>query len=288
MGCAFLALRATNHDNDLGQRASVAERYLPVVPERHDAWTSLDGRTRLYAWSAFDEAARGGYFSSDDRDAVAYHGWLQEEESWPNTATVAKNVRVALKTVGLRRLFDQRCGEYAVVQANADGSLGAATDFLGAQHVYYGERDGVVAISNRAFMVAAALDGSGLPGVDPMRLSWLMDGLRAMFGGETLFGGVRILAGDEFLEVGDRGVRLVARTAEAELPTSADWDTHFDELCQRVAWIKRLPEVRFRQTLTGGKDSRLLLGALVASGAVDQLDDCFVEAEPGHPARLSG
>ena len=83
------------------------------------------------------------------------------------------------------------------------------------------------------------------------------------------------------LDLADRVA--VARGPDAERPTSDDWDVHLGELCQRVATVQRLPGVRFRQTLTGGKDSRLLLGALVASGAVAAVDDCFVEAEPGHP-----
>lgn len=304
MGCAFLALRVAERGpglvdtvdpadrvgrvdgvgpGNLADRARVAARYLPLVPEHHHSWRSADGRTHLEAWSAMDEAARGGYFAQDAGDALAYNGWLQEDEGWPLACSVARNLLSAAARTDLRAALDQRCGEYAVLQACADGSLRAGTDFLGAQHLYYGQRGGLLAISNRAFLVAAALDGGGLPPIEAMHLSWLMSGLRAMFAGETLFADVRILGGGHTLAADDRGLRLTGPTADAELATSADWDVHFAELCERVATIRRLPGLPFRQTLTGGKDSRLLLGALVASGAIEDLQDCFVEAEPGHP-----
>ena len=282
MGCSFLALRHMAGYLDLHERASVAARWLPLVPEQHGHWTAPDGVLRVDAWSVHNEAARGGFFARGRGAALAMTGWIQEEQRWPMTATVAANLLAYCGAQGFGPLLDERCGEYAVLHADEDGQLRAACDPMGGQHLYYGERNGLVAVSNRAFLVAAALDGAGLPQVDPLRLAWLMSGLRAMFAGETLFDGVHILAPGKRLEVDGRGIRVVQAQSKGAA-TSHDWDVHFAELCDRVAQIRRLPDVRFRQTLTGGKDSRLLLGALVASGAIEDLDDCWIEAEPGHP-----
>ena len=283
MGCAFLALRASDDGFDLSALAQVAGRYSPVVAEQHDSWLSGDGRTRLDAWAVHGEAARGAFFAGGADSALAYSGWIQEVESWPLDRSVAANVLQASQSLGFEALFDERCGEYAVLRAGADGDLRGASDFLGGQHLYYGERGGLIAVSNRAFMVAAALDGTRLPAIDPLRLSWLMSGVRAMFGGDTLFKDVRLLSGEELLVVDRGGLRLALRSPERERATATDWDAHFAELGDRMRQIQRLPGVRFRQTLTGGKDSRLLFAALVASGAIEALDDCFIEAEPGHP-----
>lgn len=283
MGCAFLVLTGCGDPGEIARRTGAAAAYLPFVPEAHDVWLSPDEATALNAWSVYREASRGSFYATDRDGALAYNGWMREDDRWPLAESVAGNLLTESRKTGLAALMDERAGEFAVVHVQADGKVVAATDLLGTQHLYYGERNGVLALSNRAFLVAAALDGGRLPTPNLMNLAWLMTGELAMFAGDTMFDDVRLLAGGCSLSA-DRSSLVVTRPPpDDERATSDDWDVHFAELCDRVAQMTRLPDVRFRQTLTGGKDSRLVLGAMLASGAIERLHDCWIEAEPGHP-----
>jgi hypothetical protein len=52
--------------------------------------------------------------------------------------------------------------------------------------------------------------------------------------------------------------------------------------------VRRLPNVPFRFSLTGGRDSRLILAALVAAKCFDKLRGCYLIAAPDHPDVIVG
>lgn len=285
MGACFLATWATAPTDP--QLHDHAARWLPFVPEHAARHQFGDGL--LSVWSVYQEAARGSYVDADDRGALAYHGWWAEPGFAALDRSVAAVLRDHVDLLGFSAALQGLDGDGAMVHFDRQGAFRAGGTLLGASHLYYGTHGQVTAVSNRAFLCAAALNGGTLPGMDHRELAWLLSGPGAPVGSQTLFAGVQLLnpyqtlyrPGAE-LPASQRRLQVLARDRAAADP-SQSWDQLFAEFTQRCAEIARLPGARFALTLTGGKDSRAVLAGLVSGGVLDRVVGNYLESEPAHP-----
>ncbi len=277
-----------------------AARWLPFVPERDRVIERNGGSLAL--WSVYDEAARGSYWhvegdepgpnpDASSGDALAYHGWWVEPAGAGLDRSVAAVLHDEVQRRGLEATLAGLEGDGIVLHYGRDGAFAAGNDLLGTSHLYYGRRGPWTAISNRAMMAAAALHGGTLPAARPEVLAWLASGPRAPIGTKSAFADVELLGPHHTLRRDapttphpEPPLRLLARPEPAPAPGAADdWQVLAEELQRRCRQIARLPDVRFEMTLTGGKDSRLVLAGLVAAGALPSVRGCYFEGVPEHP-----
>jgi hypothetical protein len=284
MSCAFLFVSAPALDaTQLDALARAASRWLPFVPTSHTRHDAPTGGA-LHTWTALPQGARGAWHARDGDRSVCYSGWFVEDPGVSLDAPVASGLldRLDLDSVG--DFAQHTDGNFSVLAARLDDRPRAAacTDFIGAEHLYYGERAGVAVISNRSMLAACALHGGELPDPRPEYFRWMLNSIACPFGAETPWPDVSILDLYSVVRCEAGRVRLEPRP-EATDGADASWDELFDDLCARVSQFTRLPDLPFQAALTGGKDSRLILAALVASGAASSLERLYIAAPEGHP-----
>ncbi|MBM4345816.1 MAG: hypothetical protein FJ100_20790 [Deltaproteobacteria bacterium] len=285
MGACFLVTWSDGEpDLALHERAA---RWLPFVPEHTSRQPILDGL--MSVWSVYGEAARGSYVAADARGVLAYHGWWAEPAAAPTDRSVAEVLLDQVSHLGFDAALSDLDGDGVLAFVDASGAFRAGTDFLGASHLYFGQRGRVTAVSNRAFLVAAALHEGTLPGFDARELAWLVSGPGAPVGDQTAFEGVALLGPYQTLARPGRDtaahLRVLAtqRRDRPQADPRPRWDDLFGDLKRRAGQIGRLADARFALTLTGGKDSRAVLAGLVGAGVVHRVTQNYLESEPAHP-----
>jgi hypothetical protein len=261
LSSAFLVVQGRVEDP--GQLRAVCARWLPFVPEAN--LVAAHGPTHVWAWSVVEEAARGSYWDSDEAGSLVMNGWFQEPRDAPLSRSVAAVMR------GLPELGPRLAGDWCAVSVGAGGRVVAASDFLGGAHLYAGERNGRAVVSNRALLAAAALHDGVPPEPDPLCFGWFHTTCTAPLGFRTPFAGVSLVDPTD---------------PPAEPPPT--FDQAWTELVARAAQVTRFPGMRFWLTLSGGKDSRLVLASLLAAGARDVLAGCYLEGPDDHPDAIVG
>ena len=259
------------------------ERWLPTQVDDSMAWRAPGGSTLLRAWSCAAALSRGGWWATTAREAVAYDGWFTESEGVPLSESVAEGLLSTLQHASLPQLVDgQLDGCFSAVHVREDGDADVVQDVLGAAHVYYGERDGLIAVSNRSVLVALALYRGQLPAPSHASLGWLLTNLGAPFRGVSLWDEITCLPLEARLSL-RAGVLTQHDEPQDAHAQRRSWDEHYEALCRRAAQIKRLPDASCRMGLTGGKDSRLVLAGLIGAGALERVDHAYLRALPEHP-----
>lgn len=170
-------------------------------------------------------------------------------------------------------------GSYNFVGVSPAKGLHAMADFSGLFPLYYAQRDGYVAFSNRATSVAHV---AGLSGWDKRALGWLI-GHSNLYGEQMPARGVSYLTpgsegrigwGGQVVEIG-RSPAWVwpspSTDRERDNLSLAEWDDVTDGLVARVRALRNVSgSLSF--ALTGGKDSRLLLALARAAGLRGTID----------------
>ncbi len=302
MGSAWLIVTGAGGPTETAARMAAGRRWLPFVAESSEAFHAERADAGLSVWSVCDEAARGSWLHVDEGGALVLDGWLREDDDLPVAASVAANTATMIDRPGADLLDGSLPGEYSIARLGHDGNLQAATGYLAGNHVYFGRRGAVQAISNRAMLVTAALDegviaGGSLPTPDAFELAWLVSGVGCPFGTATCWPGVHWLASDQLLSGGPSGIETrPRRPAERAAPTvgvaaspdgddgaATRWSGLLDVVADSLKQLQRLPDVRFRVALTGGKDSRVVLAAALRAGLTDRIDYCYLRSVADHP-----
>lgn len=285
MTCVFLAV------NQPGRSTFEAEEellsYLPFKPEESIRWVSPDQATTVCAWSVLSEAARGSYWSTGDQRAVVYDGWFVESSSVSIDETVADGFVDTHAADGVTELPATLPGEWSAVDVSSE-EVSAATDFLGSRHLYFGQREGRAVVSNRSMVAAAALYGGELPPMRPMYFGWLMTLLAAPFDEETPFPSVRLLSEGHAVRLSDGQCRTTRAFEPGFGDEPVDWNEWTAEFVDRCRQLKRFPKLTFQLGLTGGKDSRLVLGGLHRAEVLDRIDFAYLRAEDDNPDAVVG
>jgi len=282
---------------------SALEPLCPFLPEREDTYAHPSGAATGVVWSARLAGARGGYLAASPRgdEAVGFTGWWREPSDAPLDATVAQNLLRALTrdprdpTPALEALH-LGAGQLAAVLIAHDGALHGVAGVFCGRHLFYGVKRAPggdeVALSNRASLVAAYLHGGALPRPRLESLAWLLARHESPLGDPSAaWEGVRHILPGERLEAraGAAALKAIPLPAPEPLPAQGAarvWDELHEALTWRAGQLTRLPGVRFELALTGGLDSRLVLGALLSAGVLSAVTRVHLTAvESHHDAR---
>jgi hypothetical protein len=207
----------------------------------------------------------------------------------PFTSTVASWISQRLHAESFDEFVRKTTGEWSLLTISSSGDLHAAISWPGGEHLYYASLDGVVVISNRAFLCAAALHET-IPAPNPLFVGWLLTENYAFLSDDgTPFPHVHALHPLKTLAV----KRGTTHCDLHERPWSHHSEPHsydqlLEEMARRVEILRRLPQVPFRFSLTGGRDSRLILAALVKAQCFNKLRSCYLIAPEDHPDVIIG
>lgn len=301
--------------------------WVPFRPERVERLSHPSGLASALIWQTHAEAARGSYVAQTPDHAVqlSYTGWWREPDAAPQDRPVSGVMLAAL--CGERRcprarqgyergladfgppawagdapigplniealeMLHLSPGQHSTALADAQGRVHALRSALGGGALFYSTvgrdaRDQPISlISNRASLISAYLNRGSPAPPRPESLAWLLARHEQPLGLDqepwaevkALGSGQRILA--------QAGV-LSLETIALPQAQRAEWSALFEGLCWRAEELKRLPEVPYALALTGGYDSRLILGALIATDQLKRVSHYYVNAAPGHADTLS-
>jgi len=208
-------------------------------------------------------------------------GWEQASE--PQVSGEAEQLTEALDALHLSP------GQFAFALAGPQGALHAVNGAFCGSPLYFAsarlEREGrqaqVTIVSNRASLISALLEG-GRPATPRAEvLGWLLSRRERPLGeDEVSYPRVsRLMAGQRLSAYEGE---LSRHTVPLPEPRSASEDALYQGLLWRVSALRRYPEVPLTMALTGGFDSRLVLGGLIATGLAERVERYYINAKPQH------
>jgi hypothetical protein len=168
--------------------------------------------------------------------------------------------------------LDDLAGSFSVVRLDASGEGWVGADPFGTGLVYIAPAPGFIAVSNNAAVAAGAAQGTCDPARAVESLAWLPFFAIVLDQG-TSFSGVEVLGPGARIEVGGSGWR---RTPDRPLWASMERvgpdaiDRLAEQVVARVEAIARFPVRRRELSLSGGRDSRLVVAAVAAAGLLDR------------------
>ncbi|MCP2325083.1 asparagine synthase (glutamine-hydrolyzing) [Hamadaea flava] len=254
---AFLAVALAPHANDRFRQPSPAA--LACLTDTFDV--GFDGvdvaidRTEVTAtgWTAFAGTEEFDRFG-ESGFTVRLSRLLRTREADLSTSDLAA---MMLRPSSLVQLLPP----FAAAHRSEDGVLRVATDWLGYRQLYWWQGHGVVAVSTSARALAvlsgAGLDRAGL-GAQAM-IGW-------QIGDRTPFAGVRAMPPASIATLQDGAIRIdwYADPFDQTRPVPS-LDAAVDEMAAILStslsvYLEAHPEAVLQ--LTGGHDSRILLGAV--------------------------
>ena len=218
--------------------------------------------------------------------------WLPAQVSQPPAAALPSALPAALNrdVAALLALAERDAlwplpsalfGQGTLVWQTADGVVQASCDSHGGGLLYYGARDGVVAVGNRATLVAAALNPDGAPELAPAELLWPLSRMGAPVGVETAYRGVHLLPQGGRLRL--NAGHITVDDAPAVQGVMHDIDSLTARLLRRPLALDALPDHAVEVMISGGKDVRLVLAALRAAGRLDRVTRAIIWAPQDDP-----
>lgn len=292
MSCAFVFIRSRHGGGDARRRYEAAARFSPLVAE--STWLHEVGDNAICAaFSDAEESAAGSYVDGPERTGsfVVCNGWVAGNglSNQPFSRPVSSWIAERIQSTSFDDFVRDTTGEWSVLSCSSRGDLRAALAFPGGEHLYYGVLDGVFVVSNRAILCAVALHGH-VPAPNPFFLGWLITKNYAFLSDDgTPFAQVYALHPLQTLSLKHNADAFtVSPRPWPKASTPISFDTLLDELVDRVRIVQRLPHVPFRLSLTGGRDSRLVLAALVKAQCFDKLRGCYLIAHPDNSDAVVG
>ena len=216
-------------------------RLMPIAGAARVAWRAPDGRSAIVRWGG-SQAMGAGLTASMSGRAVP----VPRQGSARGNRSVTSASGSAVSAAGT--IWAQ------------DGMPHARTSSTRIDPVYLAEQPGVAVLSDRAAW-AAAMTGR-IASLDPVLAGALLN-VGYPLGNTTPFSGVRALACAESLRLKDGSpVRYADEHADPG-PVVGTIEAVADALISAVAPLATVP---VEMSLTGGKDSRLVVAALSAAG----------------------
>lgn len=294
MSATFLILSQTQPKHNLSMIQAKAARYCPFEPIKIEQLELETTLTQINVWSSMLEASRGGWAAQHKDQALLYDGFIVEPQDASLERSVSSNLLHAILNQDAQSSLEKLCsleGGYTFVHARpyqGQTLLEAATDFVGQRHLYYGHRDGLTAISNRALMVASALYGDAIPTPDPTFMAWFLSSMAAPFRDKTPWPLIQCVGPDHALRLYAGKLQILPRPKRAPMTRLDDFATHYEDLCAHVNQVTRHAGLPVRVALTGGKDSRAVLAGIIGARALDHIESAYLRAQPEHPDLIVG
>lgn len=190
-------------------------------------------------------------------------------------------------------IFEETSGSYNFLSITSKNGLIAFGDFSGTCPIYYTNYDGVTCVSNRASSLNSLIGGDDY---NKSSLSWLI-GHSNIFGEETPFKNVKSITAGNYLKcpIGSSEYKII-KFSNQVWPSAdqseylddlndSDWDFIAEELKKNFIAAKGNIIGDLRLSLTGGKDSRLVLAIAIGCGFKDELTT-YTNGPEGSPEIL--
>jgi hypothetical protein len=165
-------------------------------------------------------------------------------------------------------------GSYSVVRATP-AEVSAQASFCGYDSLFYVDNDRYAVVGNRAALVAAFQRSGAHSEIDAQAPSWVLS-TTMILGTDTPWREVRRLPTTRTLTI--RNGRIATRPVDAVLALPDDeglpasQGSAIQGLVERFDWHLRTG-VPFSAHLTGGKDSRMILALLIATGSIERVGE---------------
>jgi hypothetical protein len=247
------------------------------VPEEQRVWSNASRTVAFCGWQTRTVAERGGsHWQEHARGLTAYSGHMLPKGRGPWEAGGSANeLARRYGRTAPPDCNDEFGGVYTALELPRLGRGFVLTDPFGGGVLYMGSNERLVAIANRAALVARV---TARPGERPARdvegIGWLPF-IGYIAGDSTGFAGVRALPVGAHIEIEPEGRCTVRRrdtpvwcerdSAWAELSSDDAIELAREDLLENMRAVAALPGTKSCR-LTGGKDSRLVLALMLAAG----------------------
>lgn len=247
-------------------------------PEAVLRWLPAHRATCFMGWQTGADAFEAGSHWAETSDGLtAFAGWPRPARGSWSPGAWASQLAEQITQRSPASIRDDHRGTYSVLHLAAGGGRRSwlTSDVWGTGLVYLAWHDHALVVSNNPVLARkiAAGEQAVTPDVDAM--GWL-----PYFGligdARTSVTGAEVLDPDHHIvhspEVGVRIVTQRPRWQDVAHVEGGELDALIDdaaeELVNNVRTIARLPVPTRHLNLSGGKDSRLVLAAIVAAGAL--------------------
>jgi hypothetical protein len=258
-------------------------RELAFEPESHVCWSNSTGDVHFGGWqAATDVFEMGSHWRVDEHGLTAFSGRpFLLDRGWTAGDSWAAQLSRELRRRALPEGRESLRGVFSAVCLGSTGGGCVVSDALGLGLVYVAHADDFSVLSNRAALAARAVAEPGRsPRRDPVAVGWLVH-TGYIIGDATGFEGVRTIPQGACAEL-DPELGLVViepphppwTFPDNETATDLDrlMQTVRDDIASALRAAVELPASQRRADITGGKDSRLILAALISEGLVDSVD----------------
>ena len=260
-------------------------RLLPVDPEFYRAWYSRDGQCAVLVWGR-------------ETTPLTSRRRVQRDESglgvlvgWALDLGTGKPV-LDPSGIPVGREDEDIDGEYAVCRARPDGEFRVWRSLMGSVPLYYGSEPDRFVLATRASVAAYGRRLSSRFSMDRSFTRSVLSGSIAM-NDHSIFEGVKSLRQGAVVFRPAQGRPVVQQTApipfhDAELAEQYQtnrtgyWDDAFERL-RSLTGVFHSAGVPIEVPLSGGKDSRLLIGLLQSAGLHDNIESLVTWGRPGDP-----
>ena len=256
---------------------------LTFVPVWQDAYIAVNGRWAFVVWGN-EPDEMPNRVARDQSGVCIINGPILGVGEERDRRKFAKCALASLSLNSPDAVYNELSGVYNFVSVTSHNKVLAFSDFTGAYPNYYTqletESGGLLMVSNRCTLLADLRRDDKR--FDLEALGWLM-GHASIFGSNTPFRGVRRILNEEYLScpIGGSSVSC-SRFTESAWPhpdsdgsrenlTENEWTEVIERLIFNVKGaMAYLPSAR--SSLTGGKDSRLVLALSIGAYGKDGVE----------------
>ncbi len=258
---------------------------VPFHPESRILWRNHDSSVVFFGWQAFTQVAGiGSHWAVDEQGITAFagHCW-PKETGWDHRSgkSWATQLREFLgDPPDLLAARETIYGQYTLIRLSGQGPGAVVSDFASMHQLYFAEHGSSACVSNRAALCAQFVTAPGtIPKRSLIGAGWLI-GEGWVLDHESGYWDVERPLFESYVAIDHtHGARLLELprspfvTGE-EAGRSRDHHDTLDEverdLRSTIRAIAALPVPDREFWLSGGKDSRMLLGIILSEGLASQ------------------
>ncbi|MET0903203.1 MAG: hypothetical protein ABWZ52_08180 [Acidimicrobiales bacterium] len=241
-------------------------------------WFNHDRSIAVVVWSSgFDPFAAGDAWEATDDSFTAFSGHVWPRgRGWDWKQAWAPQLGRFCERSQFPGDVDQLSGTFTAVHVRSRGAGHVFADPFSIGNVYLAERADCAVFSSRAAIAAwlAAPKGHA-PRRDPVGIGWL--GFAGVILDDvTGFEGVRLLRQCARIELGESGDHVIRSAVHPAhwytelLPPHEAAELARQDLEAELAAVSGMTVAPVLADLTGGKDSRMILSAILSAGVADR------------------
>lgn len=254
---------------------------IPIHPTERVLWQNPYRTTAFFGWQAFNGfAGIGSHWEIDEGGLTAFSGHCWPRETgWNHRSGRSWSAQLRdwlANRTDLREARGELFGQFTLVAFTAMGDGFIAPDFMNADPMFVAESDEIIAVSNRAGLVARAVTPAGIePERSLMGAGWLLC-LGSMLDEESGYWDAQHLPFGSHVTIDPIDGARVVHPGHSPLVPAAE--TPYEDVLERVDHelretmrvIAELPIPDLELALSGGKDSRLLTAVILSEGLQDR------------------